>query len=102
MGTDHKENTLALIKKVNELDKIEIVGDYKHIQIRSAEWVEDTDTGEQFGSPKYSRRVIAPNDDVSGESAEVQVLVAAVHTQEIKDAYAAFLAEQENELGGAE
>ena len=93
---------MALIKVTNELDKVEIVSTHKMIQIRSAEWVEDTDTGEQFGSPKYSRRVIAPNDDISGESAEVQALVAAVHTQEIKDAYAAFLAEQANELGGAE
>ena len=93
---------MALQKITNELDKIEIVGNYKHIQIRSAEWVEDTDTGEQFGSPKYSRRVIAPNDSVSDETAEVQALVAAVHTQEIKDAYTAFLAEQANELGGAE
>ena len=93
---------MALVKKTNDLDKVEIVSTHKMIQIRSAEWVEDTDTGEQFGSPKYSRRVIAPNDDVSGESAEVQALVAAVHTQEIKDAYTAFLAEQANELGGAE
>ena len=93
---------MALIKVTNDTDKIEIVGDYKHIQIRSATWVEDDATGEKFGSPQYSRRVIAPNDDISGESAEVQALVAAVHTQEIKDAYAAFVASQANELGGAE
>ena len=85
---------MALVKVTNDLDKVEIVSAHKMIQIRSAEWVEDTYTGEQFGSPKYSRRVIAPNDDVSGESAEVQALVAAVHTQEIKDAYAAFVAAQ--------
>jgi hypothetical protein len=93
---------MALTKKVNELDKIEIVGDYKHIQIRSATWVVDDETNEVFGAKQYSRRVIAPNDDISGESTEVQALVAAVHTQEIKDAYTAFLAEQANELGGAE
>ena len=86
---------MALIKKVNELDKIEIVGDFKHIQIRSATWVEDDETGEKFGSPQYSRRVISPNDDVSSESSEVQALVAAVHTQAIKDAYTEFLASQE-------
>ena len=86
---------MALTKITNDLDKIEIVGSYKHIQIRSATWVEDDVTGEKFGSPQYSRRVIAPNDDVSGESTEVQTLVAAVHTQEIKDAYAAHLAAQE-------
>jgi hypothetical protein len=84
-----------LVKKTNELDKIEIVGDYKHIQIRSATWVEDDETGETFGAKQYSRRVISPSDDVSQETAEVQALVAAVHTQEIKDAYAEFLAAQE-------
>lgn len=93
---------MALIKVTNPTDKIEIVGEFKHIQLRQAEWVEDDATGEKFGSPQYSRRVIAPNDNVSNETAEVQALVAAVHTQEIKDAYTAFLAEQANELGGAE
>ena len=93
---------MALIKVTNPTDKIEIVGEYKHIQLRQAEWVEDDATGEKFGSPQYSRRVIAPNDDISGESAEVQALCNAVHTQEIKDAYAAFLAEQANELAPAE
>jgi len=33
-------------------------------------------------------------EDETGESAETQALVAAVHTQEIKDAYAAHLAKQ--------
>lgn len=86
---------MALVKVTNSMDKVEIVGVHKHIQIRSATWVEDDETGEKFGSPQYSRRVIAPNDDISGESSEVQALVAAVHTQEIKDAYAEFLAAQE-------
>jgi hypothetical protein len=93
---------MALQKITNELDKIEIVGDYKHIQIRSATWVEDDATGETFGAKQYSRRVIAPNDDISGESAEVQALVAAVHTQEVKDAYATFVAEQLAESTPAE
>lgn len=87
---------MALIKVTNDLDKVEIVGEYKHIQIRSAQWVEDDETGEKFGSPQYSRRVVAPDADVSAESAEVQALVAVVHTQAIKDAYAAKMAEQEN------
>jgi uncharacterized protein (DUF2062 family) len=33
-------------------------------------------------------------EDETGESAETQALVAAVHTQEIKDAYAAHTAKQ--------
>jgi hypothetical protein len=93
---------MALIKKVNELDKIEIVGDYKHIQIRSATWVEDDETGETFGAKQYSRRVIAPNDDISGESAEVQALVAAVHTDQIKADYEAFVDAQQAEVAPQE
>ena len=83
---------MALIK-VEKLDKVEIVGDFKHIQCRHATWVEDD--GEVIGGKQFHRHVIAPNDDVSGEPQEVQDLVAVVHTQEIKDAYTAHLAEQE-------
>jgi len=91
---------MALIEVTNELDKIEIVGDYKHVQIRSATWVEKD--GAMIGGKQYARRVIAPTDDISGESAELQALCAAVHTQAIKDAYAAFLAAQAAEMTPAE
>ncbi len=81
------------LTKVEKLDKIEIVGDFKHIQCRHATWVEDD--GEVIGGKQFHRHVISPNDDVSGEPQEVQDLVAVVHTQAIKDAYTAHLAEQE-------
>ena len=79
--------------KVTELDKIEIIGVFKHVQCRTTTWVEDN--GVMIGGKQYHRHVISPNDDVSGESTETQAIVAAVHTQEVKDAYAAHLAEQE-------
>jgi len=81
------------LTKVEKLDKVEIVGDFKHIQCRHATWVEDD--GEVIGGKQFHRHVIAPNDDVSGEPQEVQDLVAVVHTQAIKDAYIAHQAEQE-------
>jgi hypothetical protein len=81
------------LTKVEKLDKIEIVGDFKHIQCRHATWVEDD--GEVIGGKQFHRHVIAPNDDVSGEPQEVQDIAAVVHTQAIKDAYTAHLAEQE-------
>ena len=73
-------------------DKIEIVGPYKHIQVRSARVIFD---GDAEISRSFSRHVVAPNDDITGESTEVQAICNAVHTQAVKDAYAAHLASQE-------
>jgi len=70
-------------------DKIEIVGDHKHIQVRTATVIKRDDVEI---SRAFSRHVVAPNDDITGESAEVQAICAAVHTQAVKDAYAAHLA----------
>ena len=74
-------------------DKIEIVGDYKHIQIRTATVIKRDGVEISRG---YSRHVVAPDaSDITGESTEVQAICAAVHTQAVKDAYAAHLAAQE-------
>ena len=75
-------------------DKIEIVGDFKHVQVRTATVIKRD--GEEI-SRSFSRHVVAPGDDITGESAEVQAICNAVHTQAIKDAYAAHLAEQNPE-----
>ena len=82
---------MALTERTVE-DKIEIVGDYKHIQVRTATIIERD--GVEI-SRSFHRHVIAPDADVSGESAEVQAIAAAVHTAEVKAAYAAHLAAQE-------
>ena len=73
-------------------DKIEIVSDFKFIQVRSARVIYDDGTEI---SRSFSRRVIAPTDDITGESTELQAICNAVHTQAVKDAYAAHLASQE-------
>jgi phage host-nuclease inhibitor protein Gam len=72
-------------------DKIEIVGDYKQIQVRTATIIKRD--GEEI-SRSFSRHVVAPGDDITNESTEVQAICNAVHTQAIKDAYAAHLAVQ--------
>jgi len=72
-------------------DKIEIVGDHKHIQIRTATVIKRDDVEI---SRAFSRHVVAPDADITGESAEVQAICAAVHTQAVKDAYAAHVAAQ--------
>ena len=76
-------------------DKIEVVGDFKHLQIRTALIVRRD--GEEI-SRSFSRHVVAPDisaDDLANESADVQALAAQFHTDEVKTAYAAHLAAQE-------
>ena len=70
-------------------DKIEIVSDYKMVQVRTATIIKRD--GVEI-SRSFSRHVVAPDADISGESAEVQAVCNAVHTQAVKDAYAAHLA----------
>ncbi len=75
-------------------DKIEVVGDFKHIQVRTAIVIKRD--GVEI-SRSFSRHVVAPDADITGESAYVQAICAAVHTQEVKDAYAAHIASQQPE-----
>ena len=81
---------MALTERSVE-DKIEIVGDYKHIQVRTATIIERD--GVEI-SRSFHRHALAPDADISGESAEVQAVCNAVWTQEVKDAYAAHVASQ--------
>ena len=76
-------------------DKIEIVGDYKMVQVRTAVVIKRDGTEISRG---YSRHVVAPDisaTDLANESTEVQAICNAVHTEAIKTAYAAHLASQE-------
>ena len=82
---------MAITKREVE-DKIEIVGDYKHIQVRTAIVIERD--GVEI-SRSFHRHVVAPGADVSGESAEVQAIAAAVHTAEVIAAYQAHVVAQE-------
>jgi len=86
---------MALVKKT-VVDKVEVVGEFKHVQCREATWVEDD--GVMVGGKNFHRHVVSPGDDVSNEPAETQAIVAAVHTDAVIAAYVAFQAEQEAEL----
>ena len=87
---------MALTKTV-KVDKIEIVGDYKHVQVRTATIV--SEDGAEL-SRSFHRHVIAPGDSTTSETQEVQAVCASVHTQSVIDAYNAHLAAQQAELGG--
>ena len=71
-------------------DKIEIVGDYKMIQVRTATVIKRD--GVEI-SRSFHRHVVAPDSDTSGESDDVKAIAAQVHTDAIKTAYAKHVAE---------
>jgi len=75
-------------------DKIEIVGDYKIIQVRTAVVIKRDGTEI---SRSFHRHSVAPDisaDDLADESTEVQAICNAVHTDAIKTAYATYLENQ--------
>ena len=84
------------ITKETQIGKIEVVGKYKSVQVRTDTVI--IEDGEEL-SRKYHRHTLMPDADISNETTEVQGVCNAVWTQEVKDAYATFKAEQEAELG---
>lgn len=89
LGADQKEKTMALEKVISE-DKIEIVGIHKAVQIRTCTQV--LEDGVELSSG-YHRHVVVAGQDYSNESAEVQAICAAVHTDAVVAAYNASLEE---------
>ena len=82
---------MAITKEIVQ-DKLEIVGDFKHIQIRTATIIKED--GVEI-SRSYHRHVVAPNDDSTNESADVKAIVEQFHTDAVKKAYADHIAKQE-------
>ena len=88
---------MALTKTLTD-DKIEVVGDYKKIQIRTATIIKDDGTEI---SRTFERKTINPGTldasdnlvdrDISGESAEVQSIANVVWTSSVKTAWKDFL-----------
>ena len=77
---------MALTKEVVE-DKIEIVGDFKTVQIRTATVIKED--GVEL-SRTFSRHMIIAGQDYSDQSDQVKKICDAVHTTEIIAAQAAF------------
>ena len=82
-------------------DKIEIVSEYKMIQVRTATVIKRDDVEI---SRAFSRHVLSPcaktddtwaDTDISGESTEVQAIANAVWTSTIKTAYQQMIDAQE-------
>ena len=87
------------ITKETQIGKIEVVGKYKSVQVRTDTVIKEDGTEL---SRTYHRHVLQPGNlddsdnlvdtDISGEDASVQAIANAVWTQEVKDAWAAHLA----------
>jgi len=78
---------MALTKEISQ-DKIEVVGDYRHVQVRTKTAV--MEDGVELSSG-YHRHVVSAGQDYSSESTEVQAICAAVHTDAVIAAYNASL-----------
>ena len=78
---------MALEKVITE-DKIEIVGEFKAVQVRTCTKV--LEDGVELSSG-YHRHVVTAGQDYSNESAEVQAICAVVHTDAVIAAYQASL-----------
>jgi hypothetical protein len=91
---------MALTEETIE-DKIEVVGDYKAVQVRTATVIKRD--GVEI-SRSFHRHVLQPSTktdgswadtDISGESSEVQGICNAVWTDAVKTAYQAAMDAQE-------
>ena len=86
------------LTKTTEEDKIEVVGQYKGVQIRTATIIKED--GVEL-TRSFHRKALEPgtldasdnfvDTDISGESAEVQGICNAVWTSTVKDAWKAKL-----------
>ena len=83
---------MALVEKTI-VDKIEIVGVFKKVQVRQDRQIVDDATDEVKARGNYHRYVLSPNDDISGQPADVQAVANAVWTDEVKAAWTARLLE---------
>ena len=85
---------MALTER-NENDKIEVVGSYKHVQVRNATIIERD--GVEV-SRSFHRHTLQPgtvaegtstltDTDISGEDADVQAICTAAWTDAVKEAW---------------
>jgi hypothetical protein len=86
------------LEEVIKYDKVEVVGDYKSVQVRKAHVINKD--GKEL-TRSYERYVIQPGDldgnnelvdtDLSGEPTEVSAICNAVWTTDVKAAWKAHL-----------
>ena len=75
---------MALTKET-VVDKIEVVTDYKIVQVRYAEVVKEDG---KIISSAYKREVLHPDEDVSSKEDDIKAVCNAVWTDAVKTAWA--------------
>ena len=79
------------ITKETQIGKIEVVGQYKSVQVRTDTVV--IEDGTEL-TRKYHRHALMPDAVITEEHAEVQAVCNAVWTDAVKAAYETFKANQ--------
>ena len=74
---------MALAESI-EYDKIEIVGQYKHVQVRKATVIKKD--GKEL-TRSFRRYVLTPDEDITKEPTEIQTICNVVWTDEVKAAW---------------
>tara|TARA_R100000329_G_scaffold99432_1_gene82073 strand:+ start:298 stop:552 length:255 start_codon:yes stop_codon:yes gene_type:complete len=74
---------MALTESV-EYDKIEVVSQYKNVQVRKANVIKKD--GNEI-TRTFTRYVLNPDSDISAEPAEVSAICNAAWTDEVKEAW---------------
>jgi hypothetical protein len=85
------------LEKIVKNDKIETIlndiWEFSSVNVRTATIIRED--GADL-SRSFHRHVVMPDEDITGEDADVQAICNVVFTQECKDNYQAFLASQTN------
>lgn len=80
------------LEKQTTIDKIEIVTEFKFIQVRELTKILEND---EVISEKYKRFVFNPNDDLNSMPEEVREIAENLWTDEIKNSYNQYLSDSE-------
>ena len=88
------------ITKETTVDKIEVVGDYKHVQVRTATIIKEDGVELTRSFHRHVLQCSTKTDgtwgdtDISGEDASVQAVCNGVWTSSVKSAYQTFVDNQ--------
>ena len=84
-----------MLTETSMIDKIEIVGEFKHIQIRRTIIIERN--GLEIARSAH-RSIVAPGDNVTGQDEKIQDLAALYHTPALVAEYQSHI--QQEKLPG--